>query len=80
MEKEGSESGTEKAEKHTTGRDKSRAPSAQVVRVEDLHVIVLVEGLVEKALAARTTTESPPTDTGGKYVSTQAGGPRRYMF
>ena len=78
MEKEGSESGTEKAEKHTTGRDKSRAPSAQVVRVEDLHV--LVEGLVEKALAARTTTESPPTDTGGKCVSTQAGGPRRYMF
>ena len=72
MEKEGSESSTERAEKHTTVQDKSRAPSAQVVRVEDLHV--LVEEIVEKALAARTTTESPPTDRA------EAGGPRRFMF
>ena len=65
MEKEGSRSGTsDKGENARRRQEESGNAPARVVRVEDLQM--LVEGIVEKALATRMTTGSPPNDGGGK--------------
>ena len=75
MEKEGSRSGTsDKGGKRKTAassQEESGDPPARVVRVEDLQT--LVEGIVEKALATRMTTGSPPNDGGGKCQQRPSG-------
>ena len=72
MEKEGGTS--DKGGKRKTAassQEESGDPPARVVRVEDLQT--LVEGIVEKALATRMTTGSPPNDGGGKCQQRPSG-------
>ena len=65
MDTEGTAGGSwEKRGKRPASEEGGASPPTRVVRVEDLQS--LVEGIVDRALAKKATTGTPPSDGGSK--------------